>query len=143
MDVVILIIIIIVSLAMLFSSFYLITWYSHPDEKGFASSLFTKLIIVLGIFLTWCSVLKLPLDVSNSRNSSLNLEMDVFWLTLYLSLLVMSLLVFPIMYWWYECDEDDSTCDKIKHVSFYILSTLFVIFTLLIISYSFLKTVIL
>lgn len=48
-------------------SFYLFTIYCHPDEKGFGSSILSKIIIVAGMVIAFSTVALFSLDIANSK----------------------------------------------------------------------------
>lgn len=57
-------------------NFYLLALYCHrmfdidnwsADDNGFGASLFCKVIVVLGLTLSWAQVLLMPLDIANNQ----------------------------------------------------------------------------
>jgi len=53
MDWFLLIIIIILSVLLLGVNFYLLILYCHPDDSGWGSALFCKILVVMGLTLSW------------------------------------------------------------------------------------------
>ena len=65
MDALLLIIVIVLSVLLLLFSFYILALYCHPDDKGWGTSLYCKILVIMGFTLTWAQVLLLPLDAAN------------------------------------------------------------------------------
>lgn len=68
-------------------SFYMIAIFCHSEEKAMGSSIVTKIIVVLGLGLSWGQVLLIPLDVSNT-NSNGGIDMQTFYNIVYIIILV-------------------------------------------------------
>lgn len=56
--------------------------------------------------LAWAQVLMLPLDVSNNRGLGGNIDMQLFWLIIYIATAVMLLFIIPTLSYYYEADDD-------------------------------------
>src|SRR3954454_24516744 len=86
---------------LLITNIYLLAYYCHPDDRGFGSSFSCKVVVVLGMTLSWCQVLMLPLDVSNSRGFGLDIRMDILWQVIYLALGIFVLIIIPTCTYYY------------------------------------------
>lgn len=108
MEVIIIVLLCIVAAALIIANIYLLAYYCHPDDAGFGSGLFSKIIVCMGMTLTWATVLMYPLDVSNSRSESNSapFRMDLFWYIIYLVTAIFVLFVIPACIYYYESDPD-------------------------------------
>ena len=107
MEVFMIIMLSIIGVMLLIANVYLLAYYSHPDDGGFGADLFAKIIMILGMTLTWSVVLMFPLDVSNSRGSmDVSFRMDLFWMIIYICIAAFVLIIIPGMIYYYEADPD-------------------------------------
>lgn len=75
MNAFLIIITIVLAVLLLIVNFYLLVLYCHrtyiiypiADDRGWGASLFCKILVILGMTLTWAQVLMLPLDAANAR----------------------------------------------------------------------------
>lgn len=66
--------------------------------------------------LAWAQVLMLPLDVSNNRGDGGGIDMQLFWLIIYIATAVMLLFINPTISSYYEADDDWTAVNiKIKN----------------------------
>jgi LMBR1 domain-containing protein 1 len=98
--------IIILSVLLIIANIYLLAYYCHPDDRGFGSGLTCKLVVIIGMTLSWAQVLLLPLDVSNTRGFGGEIRMDILWQVVYISLGVMVLFIIPTCTYYYEADSE-------------------------------------
>lgn len=105
-DIFLLVIIILLSLVLIITNIYLLAYYCHPDDRGFGSGLLCKLIVILGMTLSWAQVLMLPLDVANIRGNGGEIRMDMLWQIMYISLATMVIVVIPTCSYYYEADPE-------------------------------------
>jgi len=97
----------IIGLVLLIANIYLLAYYSHPEDGGFGLDLLAKVVMILGMTLTWTVVLMFPLDVSNSRGEKeAGFRMDLFWLIIYICIAAFVLVIIPGMIFLYESDSD-------------------------------------
>lgn len=54
MDVFLIIIVCILGLVLMYVNIYILALYCHPEDGGFGSSFLCKIIVVLGLTLSWC-----------------------------------------------------------------------------------------
>lgn len=108
MDVFLIIITIIFSILLLVVSFYILALYCHPDDRGFGSHILLKVLVIVGLTLSWAQVLMVPLDVANSRGEGGDLDMMSFWNTIYCIIAFMVTILLPFAIFMYETDEDKS-----------------------------------
>jgi LMBR1 domain-containing protein 1 len=97
-------------------------YFLDPAEKGFADSWFFKLIVMCSMMLAWGQVLSLPLDVANSHGGVGNLQIDILWQILYLSIFCFVTVILPTAMFFFESDDEEPVCDRIwytaKHLFF-------------------------
>lgn len=109
MEIFVIIMVSLVGAAMLVATIYLLAYYSHPEDGGFGADLLAKIIMIIGMSLSWATVLMFPLDVSNARSEDeSSFRMDIMWYIIYISTAVFVLIIIPAMIFWYEADEEDS-----------------------------------
>lgn len=53
MDWFLIIVILILAVVLLGVNFYLLALYCHPEDRGWGSSLFCKILVVIGLTLSW------------------------------------------------------------------------------------------
>lgn len=97
---------VILSLAIIAGSIYILVYFQHPEDKNVAWG--PKIVVVLGFTLACFSVLMLPLDVGNA-NSNGGFPMDTLWIVIYIVMAVMAVVIIPFAMFYYEGDEYDET----------------------------------
>lgn len=93
-------------------SFYMLVIYCHPEESAMGSSVVSKIIIVLGLGLSWGQLLLVPLDVSNSLNNG-GINMEIVYTAVYITILIYLVTISPFTMFLYESDEEDSLCSRV------------------------------
>jgi len=88
----------------------LVVTFGHPDDKQDAK--FPKLIVVIGLWMAFASILVLPYDVANARGSGGGLRVDILWQVVYIILAVLLFALIPFAFYYYEADEDYSDDEK-------------------------------
>jgi len=78
MDAWLLTITIVFSILLVLINTYVMIIYIHPDDKGVGNALFYKILVVVGLTLSFGQVMMIPLDISNSRTNG-SIDMLVFW----------------------------------------------------------------
>lgn len=106
MDVLTIVFIVLIGIALLVASIYLLAYYCHPEDRGFGSALICKIAVVLGLCLAWAQVLMLPLDVTNMFGEGGGIDMQLFWYIVYISTGCMILFVIPTLTAFYESDPE-------------------------------------
>lgn len=97
----------IIAALLLVANIYLLAYYCHPDDSGFGADLFAKIVVVMGMTLSWATVLMFPLDVSNSRGDQESpFRMDLFWRIIYIITGVFVLVIIPACIYYYESDSE-------------------------------------
>ncbi len=134
MDIFMIVMTIILSIVLIIVSIYLLAYYCHPDDRGFGSALICKVVVVLGMTLSWAQVLMLPLDVSNSRGAG-GIRMDIFWIVIYLTTAAFIVVIIPTLSAYYEADSEWTCWEKIKYSFCYLFVTIIVLVAILIITY--------
>eukprot|EP00823_Brevimastigomonas_motovehiculus_P003907 TRINITY_DN2476_c0_g1_i1.p1 TRINITY_DN2476_c0_g1~~TRINITY_DN2476_c0_g1_i1.p1 ORF type:complete len:511 (+),score=119.48 TRINITY_DN2476_c0_g1_i1:249-1781(+) len=76
--------------------------FLHPDDR--LNDPFPKLVVLLGMFISFATVLVLPYDVANSRGQGGGLRVDVMWYILYFAIAAMVFWVVPFAFFYYEAD---------------------------------------
>lgn len=95
---------VIISLAIVAASIYLLVYFSHPEDKNVAW--FPKIVVIFGLSIAAFSILMLPLDVANSNSSvSGGFPMDELWLAVYIIIAVMVVIIVPFAIFFYEAEE--------------------------------------
>ena len=113
MEIFVIIMVSLVGAAMLVATIYLLAYYSHPEDGGFGADLLAKIVMIIGMSLSWATVLMFPLDVSNARSDDqASFRMDIMWYIIYISTAAFVLIIIPAMIFWYEADEDDSCVSR-------------------------------
>lgn len=97
---------IVVSIIILVACFYMYVVYCHPEDRGFGSQIYFKIVVISGMFVCCLMVLTLPLDVANSRGlgGGLNIEDTVKALFFIMFIYIVFLLPFSIFL--YETDDE-------------------------------------
>lgn len=118
---------------------YGMVYFQHPYDIN--SSIFPKIVVVLGMTITATNVLLLPLDVAQRGSAYGGLPMDFFWLAIYVLIAILGVIVLPFSVFFYEAEDPDSKTGK--RCGFSILKTLivFLIFAaLVVVGYFFIGT---
>ena len=110
-----LIVVIILIIALLITNIYILVYFCHPDDRGSCVGWVLKIIVIIGLTLSWIQVLLLPLDVSNNRTFGGGLNMRIFWYIIYIITIVYILIISPISSSYYESDDSWSCKEKITH----------------------------
>ena len=109
------IVVILLIIALIITNIYVLAYYCHPDDKGSCIGWIMKIIVIIGLTLSWIQVLLLPLDVSNNRTFGGGLNMKLFWYIIYILTIVYILIISPISSSFYEGDSSWSIKEKICH----------------------------
>ena len=97
----------IIGALLLVANVYLLAYYSHPDDGGYGAGIFAKGVVIVGMTLTWATILMYPLDVSNARSTEDQpFRMDLFWLIIYISTAAFVLVIIPACIYYYESDPE-------------------------------------
>lgn len=139
MDIFMLVITVVLSVILIIANIYLLAYYCHPDDRGFGNALICKIVVIIGMTLSWAQVLMLPLDVSNIRGFGGAIRMDIFWIIIYIATAVFILFIVPSLTYYYEADPDWTCWEKIKYSFWYLFATIVVVLLILIVSYAFLS----
>ena len=127
------IILIILIIALLVTNIYILAYFCHPDDRGSCMGWFLKIIVIIGLTLSWIQVLLLPLDVSNNRTFGGGLDMRLFWYIIYIITIVYIIIIYPITTSLYEADDSWSIKEKITHSLcwFFIYFAFFILITII------------
>lgn len=75
---------------------YLLILYIHPDDKGWGTAVYCKILVIIGLTLCQAQALMVPLDVANrSAVVSNALDMKAFWYLLYIIVLIFITILIP------------------------------------------------
>lgn len=75
---------------------YLLILYIHPDDKGWGTALYCKILVIIGLTLCQAQALMVPLDVANrSAVVSNAMDMKAFWFFLYIIVLIFITILIP------------------------------------------------
>jgi len=132
MDTFLLIATIVIGLILLFVNIYLLALYVHPEDRGFGASLTPKVLVVIGLTLSWGQVLMVSLDISNTRGFGGGFNMDSLWtFAIYLTSLFLIILI-PFALFFYDTDEQKAFRQRLTSASTYTVGT-FILYALIII----------
>ena len=123
-DVMTLIMILLITLGLIITNIYILIYFSHPDDKGSLLGYILKGIVIIGLTLAWCQVLMIPLDVSNNRTFGSGINMKAFWLIIFVITIIYILVIFPISSSLYDCQDEWTACEKIRHCLCFFLTIL-------------------
>ena len=127
-DVMSLIMILLITVGLIITNIYILIYFSHPDDKGSLMGYILKGIVIIGLTLAWCQVLMIPLDVSNNRTFGGGINMKAFWLIIFVITIIYILVIFPISSSLYDCQDDWTLAEKIKHcLCFFLVIIIFFI----------------
>jgi LMBR1 domain-containing protein 1 len=121
---------VVLTVALLVATFWLVIHYLDETEKGFGDSWLCKIMVVksmqmFGFMLCWAQVLALPLDAANARGAGGGLDMEVLWEVIYMMVFAMVCFLLPVTMFYYESDEDTSMgerlCYTFKHMIFVLI----------------------
>ena len=96
----------ITSVAILVACFYVYVVYCHPEDKGFAQKIYFKIVVISGMFICCIMVLSLPMDVANSRGVGGGLNIDSTVKVIFLLMFIYIVFILPFSMFLYETDED-------------------------------------
>lgn len=101
------VLIVVMTIILLAVNIYLLILYIHPDDKGWGTAIYCKILVILGLTLCQAQALIVPLDVANqSAIIPSGLNMSVFWYVLYITVLVFITILIPYAIFLYETDEE-------------------------------------
>ncbi len=84
---------------------YLLILYIHPDDKGWGTAVYCKILVILGLTLCQAQALMVPLDVANRTGLvSDGIDMRAFWFFMYIIVLVFVSVFIPYAIFLYETD---------------------------------------
>ena len=144
MEVYLVILSVVMSIVLLGVNIYLLALYIHPDDKGWGTAIYCKVLIVLGLTLCQAQALMVPLDVANQSAIANNaLNMRAFWFFLYIIVLIFITILMPYAIFFYETDEEDTMCKRLLKALCFTFAALAISVMILFISWAFLKFVVL
>jgi LMBR1 domain-containing protein 1 len=84
---------------------YLLILYIHPEDKGWGTALYCKILVILGLTLCQAQALMVPLDVANESAILTNgIDMRSFWFGIYITVLIFVTVLIPYAIFFYETD---------------------------------------
>ena len=116
--------------------------YVHPDDKGWGTALYCKILVILGLTLCQAQALMVPLDVAN-RSALLPdaINMTAFWFFLYIIVLIFVTILLPYSIFLYETDEEDPMCSRLLKALCFTGGAIVISVLILFISWAFFKYV--
>jgi LMBR1 domain-containing protein 1 len=135
-DVMTLIMILLITLGLIITNIYILIYFSHPDDKDSILGYILKGIVIIGLTLAWCQVLMIPLDVSNNRTFGGGINMKTFWLIIFVITIIYILIIFPISSSLYDCQDEWTPCEKIRHCLCFFLAIIIFFIAITAILYS-------
>lgn len=97
---------IVVSVVLLVCCFYLYVVYCHPQDKGFGSKIYFKIVVISGMYLCAALVLSLPMDVANSRGIGGGLDIQGLAKAIFIIMFAYIVVLLPFSIFLYETDDD-------------------------------------
>lgn len=130
------------SIILLAVNIYLLILYIHPDDKGWGTALYCKVLVILGLTLCQAQALMVPLDVAN-RSAIVNnaIDMRAFWFFLYIIVLFFITVLIPYAIFLYETDEEDPMCSRLLKALAFLFGAVVISVLILFISWAFFKYV--
>ncbi|KAL8008832.1 putative LMBR1-like membrane protein [Plasmopara halstedii] len=115
LDLFLLAVVVIIAVALLICNVYILVYFQHDDDKN--TAYFPKALVVFGLFFAEATVLLLPLDVANNSTAigceegwnpvCGNLNMDLLWLLVFLSIVIFLVVLLPFAIFYYEADDGE------------------------------------
>lgn len=132
---------VVMAVVLLAIAIYLLILYVHPDDKGWGTAWYCKVLVVLGLVLCWSQALLVPLDVANNHGylASGGINMRTFWFAIYILSLVMITCLLPYAIFFYETDPDKTVVRRLVTALIYTIITLVLVCILLFVSWVFLR----
>ena len=142
MEAYLIVLIVVLTIILLGVNFYLLALYVHPDDKGWGTALYCKILVILGLTLCQAQALMVPLDVAN-RSAILSnaINMVAFWFFMYIIVLIFVCFLIPYAIFFYETDEEDPMCSRLLKALCYTGGALVISLLILFISWIFFKFV--
>lgn len=137
MEAYLIVLVIVLTIILLGVNFYLLALYVHPDDKGWGTAIYCKILVILGLTLCQAQALMVPLDVANrSAILSDTIDMAAFWFFLYIIVLIFVCLMMPYAIFLYETDEEDPMCSRLLKALCYTGGALIVSILILFVSWA-------
>lgn len=93
------------SVMALIVSTYILLIFSHPEDNRSCVGWLGRIVVIISLLDIFLFVLLLPLDVANLKFIK-SLNMDQFYLGIFLIHCLLMLLVIPFSFFLYETDDD-------------------------------------
>mmetsp|Transcript_2284 Transcript_2284/g.6699 ORF Transcript_2284/g.6699 Transcript_2284/m.6699 type:complete len:520 (-) Transcript_2284:178-1737(-) len=112
--------VVVVALLMIVVAVYTLLHYQHPEDRN--QAWWPKIVVILSIWLSVCTVLFFPIDVANrlSCNNSIPVNLCQFaipatqiWYVLMIANVAVVYLVIPFTIFFYESDQDHSLIRRV------------------------------
>jgi LMBR1 domain-containing protein 1 len=84
---------------------YVLIYFAHEDDNQ--DAYFPKLVVVLGLTTAITSIMMMPLDVANRGSKNGGIPMDALWITIYIVIAVLVVLVIPWAYFYYTAYDPE------------------------------------
>lgn len=129
---------IVVALLMVVVAVYTLLHYQHPEDRN--QAWWPKIVVVFSIWLSVCTVLFFPIDVTNRKSCSHEIPIDLcqfaipateIWYILVITNVVVTWFVIPFTMFYYEADRDYSIFRRIISGVVWVLGMLVVMGLLL------------
>ena len=78
---------------------YVLIYFAHEDDNQ--DAYFPKMVVVMGLTTGIVSIMMLPLDVANRGSTHGGIPMDALWITIYIVIAVLVVLLIPWAYFYY------------------------------------------
>lgn len=84
---------------------YVLIYFAHEDDNQ--DAYFPKIVVVLGLTTAIVSIMMMPLDVANRGSTHGGIPMDALWITIYIVIAVLVVLVIPWAYFYYTAYDPE------------------------------------
>jgi len=91
------------------ANFYILVYFSSPEDKN--TAIFPKVVVVFGLTLTCVNILMLPFDVANARTNG-GIPTEILWIIIYVFIGVMVIVIIPFSIFYYEAEDPDRSNQK-------------------------------
>eukprot|EP01112_Ceratiomyxa_fruticulosa_P023012 TRINITY_DN862_c0_g1_i2.p1 TRINITY_DN862_c0_g1~~TRINITY_DN862_c0_g1_i2.p1 ORF type:complete len:529 (+),score=73.80 TRINITY_DN862_c0_g1_i2:255-1841(+) len=126
---------VILVLAIVAGSIYILVYFQHPEDKN--TAYFPKIIVILSLTLACISILMLPFDVANAQTNG-GFPMDILWLVVYIVIAGMVVVVIPFAIFYYEGEEAEGENTQVSSAVKGTIATIIIFGLITVILYLFL-----
>ena len=106
---------IIIFICIVVYALYHVANYAHSRDTTFGQSTVARITVIIGVIFSFVSCTYVPIDVElKTRGDSASTVSRWFWIAIVFSQLFYIWAVCPMLFAFYETDEKDSFCKRLK-----------------------------